>query len=1047
LQRVTTFGPLVRRFSRRGLKRRRRRRQRLPVVRFGLEPLESRVLLSAAFELSSLLPVQGGDGYDGTVIYGIDGDNFTGGAVSAAGDINGDGFEDLIIGAEGVNSDGTGYAEGASYVIFGQSGGLPATVELSSLDGENGFAILGVSNGDYSGNPVAAAGDVNGDGFDDLVIGAIGASPGGAAYAGAAYVVFGKAGVFPANLHLSSLDGSNGFSVPGIHAYAYTGYAVGTAGDINGDGFDDIIIGADGVDLDGSGYAEGAAYVVFGRADFSSSSLNLSLLDGANGFVVPGVDDGDGLGNAVGTAGDINGDGFDDLLIGARNADAAVNAFVDAGESYVLFGKLDGFTPEVSLAALDGTDGFVIYGIDANDQSGDVVGTAGDINGDGFDDLVIGAKYADAVGNLQIDAGESYVIFGTDQVFSNSIDLGALNGTNGFIINGIDTGDKSGATVSTAGDMNGDGFDDLLIGAYGADATDNVRSAAGESYILFGQGGSFTSSLALSSLDGINGFVLFGIDSGDELGRSVRTAGDVNGDGFDDFVLGALGGDGVVNTVDNTGESYVILGGDFTGAVAKIGDVGDNVLIGSISAESLIGAGGNDTLVGNGGQDVLLGGEGDDVLVILGVTFHRLVGGRGTDTLRLDGTEMMLDLLSIADNKVVDIETIDITGSGPNTLVIDVLEVLNLSSESNTLSVIKDADDTVDMGSGWTLWGSQVIDGRLFDVLTQGAARLNVLNTTTSYVAARHIFYNDSLFDGNTPAVESSDHNAIALDKVALQPGGTSSFDNYTSYSKGINGIIIDIGNSQDVGLLGAADIEFRMGHDSDLTSWIDMPPSSIFVDPVAGVAGSARITVIWDNHKIQNQWLQVTVKKAGNTGLDVDDVFYFGNAVGETGDSQVSDASLGFAKVDVFDFIGVRNNVSLTSGSVGIANHFDFDRDGRVNVFDVIATLDNRTSSHTSLNLITFPQSMPASSVQLLDLSPSPPSQIDAIPGASRNQVVSTADQPQIWTGVNRTIRGWRLADVYNHQGIDKRFERFIQYGDRYRLSQLLEAPSPTTI
>ena len=141
------------------------------------------------------------------------------------------------------------------------------------------------------------------------------------------------------------------------------------------------------------------------------------------------------------------------------------------------------FGPTFNLSDLNGSNGFAINGIAANDRSGLSVSSAGDVNGDGIDDLIIGAPGADLNGINA--AGQSYVVFGSNSGFAASFNLSELNGSNGFAINGIAAVDRSGGSVSNAGDVNGDGIDDLIIGATGA--SPNGISYAGQSYVVFGK--------------------------------------------------------------------------------------------------------------------------------------------------------------------------------------------------------------------------------------------------------------------------------------------------------------------------------------------------------------------------------------------------------------------------------------------------------------------------------------------------------------------------------------------------------------------------------
>jgi len=609
----------------------------------------------AAIDLASIAA-----GLGGFVIHGADaGDQ----AVlafrlpaAAAGDVNGDGFDDLIVGAPAADGAGNAkQAAGDSYVVFGKARGFAAAVDLADVAGGiGGFVIHGEDAFDYAGVAVAGAGDVNGDGVDDLVIGARLARGAGNAKdrAGDSYVVFGRAGGFDAPVELAQIaQGQGGFAIRGRDSIDFLGEAVASAGDLNGDGFNDLIVGA--VLADGAGNAKsdaGDSYVVFGRAGGFGATIDLANLTPTQGvLVINGEDAGDNAGSSVAAAGDINGDGFDDLIIGAPGADGPGNARPGAGGSYVVFGQAGGFGTAIDLARIaEGQGGFVIHGNSAGNVSGLSVAAAGDLNGDGIGDVIIGAVSA---------AGASYVVYGRTGGFGPAIDLANVAaGIGGFVIRGEDAFDSAGASVATAGDINGDGFDDVIIGAPGADGAGNARLSAGGAYVVFGRAGGFGATIDLAQVAaGQGGFVIHGEDVRDYAGNFVASLGDLNGDGFDDLIVGARGGDAADNAKRDAGDSYVVFGGAFTTGPAGT-DAADR-LTGGRDAQGIAGLAGDDTLYGQGGDDTLTGGDGRDWLVG-GAGADVLSGGLGADRFRfqeiaLGATDRILDFDAATGDHIV----------------------------------------------------------------------------------------------------------------------------------------------------------------------------------------------------------------------------------------------------------------------------------------------------------------------------------------------------------------------------------------------------------
>ncbi|WP_169727461.1 integrin alpha [Granulosicoccus antarcticus] len=385
------------------------------------------------------------------------------------GDINGDGLDDIAAGSI------TG-----THIVYGSDADFERTLDVSELDGSNGFQFASGTT------DLKRAGDVNGDGIADFIIGNANASPNGLSGAGVSYVIFGRSTAFPASLSPAELTGNNGFAVIGISAEDRTGRFVAGAGDFNNDGFDDILIGAPYKTTNGKAEA-GAAYLVLGGSSFPAA-LSLADLDGDNGLVFNGSNIQDVAGASVGAIGDLNHDGIDDIGIGAPSKGPFGVPSDYPGEVYVLFGgNFDGIETVVE-DDLNGLNGLVLRGIRGGvipieeeqtiwgDMAGADLDAAGDINGDGIDDLMIGAPHT-VITPQRKGVGQAYFVFGSTSAFPARLQLSDLDGSNGFRINGTGTVDYYAVSVAGAGDFNADGRDDVMMGA----------SGQGETYVFYGR--------------------------------------------------------------------------------------------------------------------------------------------------------------------------------------------------------------------------------------------------------------------------------------------------------------------------------------------------------------------------------------------------------------------------------------------------------------------------------------------------------------------------------------------------------------------------------
>ncbi len=465
-----------------------------------LEPVEGgfAVLIDAAaaqFPVQAALRITSISAAPDWDFAGDQADSMFGFQVAGAGDVNCDSYSDVIVGAPYY--DGGAAESGKAFLFYGS---------VSGLQTEIGWGRTYSTMNAHLGLAVAAAGDVNADGCGDVLLGMPDIDWGEKTDSGQAVLFHGVAtGSLTEYTFLNFDDQAN----------AHFGASLAFAGDVNGDGFSDVIVGAPGYTHDH--HEEGRAYVFYGYV--------LGIADVA-AWQAEADQQLAHLGSSVSTAGDVNGDGYADILVGSEGYD---DGAAEEGAAFIWYG-MDG----IVNGAVDGTPGNADWYRDSESASaffGASVSPAGDINGDGFADVVIGSpQYT----NGQSSEGAAWVFLGSG---------GGVSMTADIVYEGGQTLAQLGRSVFTAGDVNGDGYADVVAGAPGYNAGSGVE---GRALLWYG------------SADGMRGTSKWD-DTGSEaaglFGYSVSTAGDVNGDGFSDIIVGAPGIDG------DTGAAYVYHGG------------------------------------------------------------------------------------------------------------------------------------------------------------------------------------------------------------------------------------------------------------------------------------------------------------------------------------------------------------------------------------------------------------------------------------------------------------------------------------------------------
>lgn len=487
------------------------------------------------------------------LIRGSNGFDRMGKTVAEAGDVNGDGYPDIVVSSPNAFSvDGAGGRRGEIYLIYGGPN-LSGNLVAEDIRGQTGTIVKVAGQGWWSGGTVTG-GDVNGDGYSDLLIGAAASegTPEQPARTGMAYLVYGG----PSLPDVIDVHEPSGASVRlfGTDENDSTGATVAMIGDVNSDGFGDMAIASSYADgIANERHYAGEVHIVFG-SDRLPQTIDLGA-ESAGVVRIIGQKRHEHFGSSIVKLGDVTGDSVDDLIIAAPFGDGLEADTRSTGRAYVIAGSTN--LPATIDLADPTAPATVIYGVDISDGINLHLESGGDLNGDGINDIVYGASRADSKQNRRVDAGEVYIIFGGSPL-PQSIDLNAL-GSDGVTILGVDDGDQAGRDVAIVGDVNGDGYADLAIGAPEANGPDESAMSTGEVYFVLGRA-AFPEMLDLRT-PGAADLLLFGSVARTRIGSQVSRAGDVDGDGLDDVLLGLPDANSsAASWAYNRGETHLIYG-------------------------------------------------------------------------------------------------------------------------------------------------------------------------------------------------------------------------------------------------------------------------------------------------------------------------------------------------------------------------------------------------------------------------------------------------------------------------------------------------------